>query len=186
MTTRSMAAILAAISVTTFAAPVLAESSLCVVKAPEINLRKSPSKKAKVVAVLKKDVRVTAQSCGGGWVKVASRDGHLSGYVGGWALSAEAPKVAAATPAPEPTAAVPVASAKPEPLPVTAPMKEVPSNEKLAYQITELRLNVIGIERDIDKMGKDIQKIKTAMRHKSAAKKVASTNKKAHKLMAQR
>ncbi|GFO67343.1 hypothetical protein GMLC_09220 [Geomonas limicola] len=191
MSKRSIATLLAAISLIALAVPVLADTSLCVVKAPEIRLRKSPSKKARVIAVLKKDARVNAETCGGGWVKVSSPDGHLAGYVGGWALSAEAPKVTgaaapvvvAATPAPPPVAAP--APVKPEPVKPTPVVKEVPTNEKLAIQITELRLNVLGIERDMDKMNKDIQKIKTSLRKSGGSKKVAHS-KKARKLMAKR
>jgi hypothetical protein len=92
--------------------------------------------------------------------------------------------VAAPAAAPAP-AAVP-APAKQEPVkPVVAAPKEIPSNEKLAIQITELRLNVLGIERDMDKMGKDIQKIKVAMKKTSSSKKMAHS-KKARKLMAKR
>lgn len=191
MSKRSIAIILAAVSLIALAAPVLADTSVCVVKAPELRLRKSPSKKARIVAVLKKDARVNAETCGGGWVKVSSADGHLAGYVGGWALSAEAPKVAgaaapvvaAATPAPAPVAAP--APVKPEPAKPAPVVKEVPSNEKLAIQITELRLNVLGIERDMDKMNKDIQKIKSSLRKTGGSKKVAHS-KKARKLMAKR
>jgi len=161
--------ILLAAAVTAIAAPALADT-VCTVNATELRLRKSPSKKAHVIAVLKKDQQVTtAGDCAGGWVKVSSTDGRLTGYVGGWALTSTAPKAAApAEPAPE-------QAAKSEPaIPVTAP-KEVPSNEKLAMQITELRLNVLGIERDMDKMNKEIQKIKLNISkkkgHKSQAKK---------------
>jgi len=68
--------------------------------------------------------------------------------------------------------------------PVSA-QREVPSNEKLAVQITELRLNVLGIERDMDKMGKDIQKIRVLLKKNGSGKKVAQ-GKKARKLMAKR
>lgn len=195
MNKRSIATILAAVSLMALAAPVLADTSVCVVKAPELRLRKSPSMKSRVVAVLKKDARVNAESCAGGWVKVASPDGRLAGYVGGWALTAEAPKAAAASMAPVTVAAVPAAAPAPAAMPapakqepvkqVVAAPKEIPSNEKLAIQITELRLNVLGIERDMDKMGKDIQKIKVAMKKNSPSKKVAHS-KKARKLMAKR
>ena len=160
--------LLAVAAVSAIATPVLAET-VCTVNAPEIRLRKSPSKKAHVVAVLKKNDQVSAVgACSGGWVKVTSTDGRISGYVGGWALSPEAPKAAAAP-------AAPVAAAKPEAarvektILVTAP-REVPSNEKLAVQITELRLNVIGIERDMEKMSKEIQQIKVNMVRKKGHK----------------
>jgi len=192
MSKRSIATILAAVSLIALAAPVLADTSVCVVKAPEIRLRKSPSKKARVIAVLKKDARVTAETCGGGWVKVSAADGRLAGYVGGWALSSEAPKVAgaaapvlAATPAPAPVPAPAPAPVKAEVVKPTPVAKEVPTNEKLAIQITELRLNVLGIERDMDKMNKDILKIKSALRKNGSSKKVAHS-KKARKLMAKR
>ncbi|WP_224961017.1 SH3 domain-containing protein [Geomonas subterranea] len=149
--------ILATAAVAAFAVPALAESTNCTVTAPEIRLRKTASKKAKVIAVLKKDARVTAQSCSGGWVKVASADGKLNGYVGGWALSSAAPVMVASTePVPIPSSAAPVAEAA----------KEVPSNEKLAMQITDLRLKVLNVERDVAMMRKDIKKIKVAMKHK--------------------
>ncbi|MBJ6752544.1 SH3 domain-containing protein [Geomonas anaerohicana] len=149
--------ILAAAAVAAFAVPALAESTNCMVTAPEIRLRKSASKKAKVVAVLKKDARVTAESCSGGWVKVSSADGKLNGYVGGWALASSAPVMVASTePVPIPSSAAPAAEAA----------KEVPSNEKLAMQITDLRLKVLNVERDVAMMRKDIRKIKVAMKHK--------------------
>jgi uncharacterized protein YgiM (DUF1202 family) len=210
MTRRSIATILAAVSLTALAAPALAETSPCVVKAPEINLRKSPSKKAGIIAVLKKDTKVTAQACAGGWVKVSSADGRRVGYVGGWALAPESTKTASAalTP-PVPVAPmVPVVSASSAPslpiMPVVAAInpevarheagpliRDVPSNEKLAYQITELRLNVLGIERDMDRMGKDITKIKQVLRRntvsaKASHSKKAAQNKKAHRLIAKR
>lgn len=157
MSTKIRSTILAVAAVAAFAVPALAESTNCTVSAPEIRLRKTPSKKAKVVAVLKKDTKVTAQNCSGGWVKVASEDGKLNGYVGGWALATAAP--------------VMVASTEPVPLPSSAPTaaeaaKEVPSNEKLAMQITDLRLKVLSVERDVAMMRKDIKKIKVAMKHK--------------------
>jgi hypothetical protein len=158
-----------AATLSALAVPALADT-VCTVNAPEIRLRKSPSKKAHVVGVLKKDAQVTTDGqCTGGWVKITSTDGRRSGYVGGWALTAVAPKVAAA-PAVAPVRPE-VAKAEPA-IPVTAP-KEVPSNEKLAIQITELRLNVLGIERDMDKMNKDIQKIKASMNHKKGHKRQA-------------
>ena len=46
--------ILATAAIAAFAVPALAESTNCTVTAPEIRLRKSASKKAKVVAVLKR------------------------------------------------------------------------------------------------------------------------------------
>ena len=182
MINRTIATILAAAAVTVLAAPVLADTSVCTIKSPEIRLRKSPSKNAHIVAILKKDTRVTAESCAGGWVKVASEDGRFSGYVGGWALSAAAPKVVAAAAIP----AVPEV-AKAEPVLVTAAApKDAPTNEKLAIQITELRLNVLGIERDMEKMNHEIQKIKVSMRHKTGAKKVAAHKRKGLKQLAKR
>lgn len=147
--------VLAAAAVAAFAVPALAESTLCTITAPEMRLRKSPSKKAKVVAILKKDTKVTAAQCSGGWVKVSSEDGKLNGYVGGWAL-ASAPTQVAEAPATQVTDAAPSTMAQ----------KEVPSNEKLAMQITELRLNVLGIERDMQQMHKEIRKIKSTLRRK--------------------
>lgn len=157
MSIKIRSTILAAAAVAAFAVPALADSTNCTVTAPEIRLRKSPSKKAKVVALLKKDTKVTAENCSGGWVKVASGDGKLNGYVGGWALASAAPVVAASTePVPIPSSAAQAAEAA----------KEVPSNEKLAMQITDLRLKVLSVERDVALMGKDIQKIKVAMKRK--------------------
>jgi hypothetical protein len=158
--------LLAAAVITALAAPALADTAVCTVSAPEIRLRKSPSKKAHIVAVLKKDARVTASGpCAGGWVKVSSEDGRHSGYVGGWALAAAAPTVAAA-----PVTPATPAVAKAEAAPPVAALKEIPSNEKLAVQITELRLNVLGIERDMEKMHKEIQKIKVSIGHKKGVR----------------
>jgi len=178
---RIRAVILAAAAVTAFAAPALADTAVCTVTAPEIRIRKSPSKKAHIVAVLKKNAQVTTtETCAGGWVKITSEDGRLAGYVGGWALSAAAPKVAAAV------VDIPAKPelAKTEPAPNVTAQTEVPSNEKLAIQITELRLNVLGIERNIQKMSKDIQKIKVTLRRKAAGKKVSANDKKGHKQLA--
>jgi uncharacterized protein YgiM (DUF1202 family) len=162
---------LIAAAVTALAAPAFADT-VCTVNAPEIRLRKSPSKKGHVVGVLKKNEQVTTVgACAGGWVKITSTDGRRSGYVGGWALTSNAPTnaptnaAATADPAPVQTVAVKTE----QPIPVTAP-KEVPSNEKLAIQITELRLNVLGIERDMDKMNKEIQKIKVGISRKKGHK----------------
>ena len=170
MNQRIRSIVLAAAAVTVFAAPALADT-VCTVKAPEIYLRKSPSKKGHVLAVLKKDAQVTAVGeCSGGWVKIVATDGKLSGYVGGWALTSGAtPKAAAAEAAPVQPQAVAKAD---QAIPVTAP-REIPSNEKLAVQITELRLNVLGIERDMDKMNKEIQKIKSTMNRKKGHKRQA-------------
>ena len=148
--------ILAAAAVAAFAVPALAESStVCTITAPEMRLRKSPSKKARVVAILKKDTKVTAAQCSGGWVKVSSQDGKLNGYVGGWALASAPTQVAEAP-----------ATQMADTAPSTIAQREVPSNEKLAMQITELRLNVLGIERDMQQMHKEIRKIKSTLRRK--------------------
>ncbi|WP_136513778.1 SH3 domain-containing protein [Geomonas edaphica] len=147
--------ILAATAIAAFAAPVLAESTNCTVTAPEIRLRKSPSKKAKVVAILKKETKVSAEKCSGGWVKVSSEDGKMAGYVGGWALAVAPVMVASVEPV-----------AVSAPAPAAEPVKEVPSNEKLAMQITDLRLKMLTVERDVAMMRKDIKKIKVAMKHK--------------------
>lgn len=147
--------ILAATAIAAFAAPVLAESTNCTVTAPEIRLRKSPSKKAKVVAILKKETKVSAEKCSGGWVKVSSEDGKMAGYVGGWALAAAPVMVASVEPV-----------AVSAPAPAAEPVKEIPSNEKLAMQITDLRLKMLTVERDVAMMRKDIKKIKVAMKHK--------------------
>jgi uncharacterized protein YgiM (DUF1202 family) len=170
--------ILVAAAVAAIAAPAWADT-ICTVNTSEIRLRKSPSKKAKVVAVLKKDMQVTTLGeCNSGWTKVTSTDGRVSGYLGGWALSATAPRAAAMTPAATPAAAPAATPPRPAvakveaPIPVTAP-KETPSTEKLAIQITELRLNVLSIERDMDKMNKEIQKIKVGMLRKKGHKRQA-------------
>ena len=159
--------VLTARAISAFVGPVLAESVTCVVTAPGIRLRKSPSKHAQVIAILKKDSVATAVGkCDGGWVKVTAKDGRLSGYVGGWALADMAPKTAAAS--------APVVAKAPA-TPVAAPV-EVPTNEMLAVQITDLRMKVLGLDRDVDVMKKDIQKIKVAVarksRHKHAVKKI--------------
>lgn len=160
MRNRIRTILLTTAAVAALAVPALAESTTCTVTAPEIRLRKSPSKKAKVLAVLKKDAQVTAdKACSGGWVKVVSQDGKFTGYVGGWALSGAAPAAAEAPAASQ--AEAPVAAAVP---------REVPSNEKLAMQITELRLNVLGIERDMQMMKKDIKKIKVAIKKNDSSK----------------
>ena len=151
---------------TALAAPALADSVNCVVTAPEIRVRKSPSKHAQVTAVLKKDTRATAvDKCSGGWVKITANDGGLSGYVGGWALADVAPKSAAptATPAVPEVVKAPVA-------PVVVTPTEVPNNEMLAVQITELRLKVVGLGRDMDVMKKDIRTIKVRMAHRGRHK----------------
>ena len=158
MSNKIRTTVLAVAAVAAFAVPALAESTICTVSAPEIRLRKSPSKKSKVLTILKKDTQVTADAtCAGGWVKVASQDGKHTGYVGGWALSSTAQPAAQATAAP---------AAEPAPAPVV--QREIPSNEKLAMQITELRLNVLGIERDMQVMKKDIRKIRMAMKRNGA------------------
>lgn len=157
MSNKIRTTLLAAAAVAAFALPALADSATCTVNT-DIRLRQTPSKKARVLTVLKKDMQVTADKCAGGWVKVAAKDGRLTGYVGGWALTPFEPAVAASS-------AVPAA----EPAPAVS-HREVPSNEKLAMQITELRLNVLAIERDMQDMSKEIKKIKVAIRRKPAAK----------------
>jgi uncharacterized protein YgiM (DUF1202 family) len=164
--------ILTAAAFAAFAAPAFADSA-CIVTAPEIRLRKSPSKKSKVVAVLKKDTLATSVGkCGGGWVKVTSKDGRLSGYVGGWAIADVTPATVAASASP----ALPVVVVKTETAVSDAVPKETPTNDALAIQITDLRLKVLGLDRDVDTMKKDIQKIKVAVarngRHKHPAKKI--------------
>lgn len=147
--------ILAAATLTAFAAPALADALTCAVTAPAIRLRQSPSKTAPTLAILKKDVQVIAQSeCSGGWVKVSVEDGRFIGYVGGWALSnPDAFKVAAAEVA---TGAAATGGATP----AVAGQAQIPSNEQLAIQFTQLRLNVLGLGRDVAKMKKDIKGIK--------------------------
>jgi SH3-like domain-containing protein len=162
--------ILTAAALTVLVVPALAETVTCTVTAPEIRVRKSPSKKAHVVAILKKGERTTTSGkCDSGWVKVASEDGSRTGYVAGWALSDTGAKVAAAPAA--------VEGSKVEAAPV-AVQKEIPNNEQLAIQITQLRLNVLGLDRDVQKMKKDIQKIKVAVGSKSQSKKSAANVKK--------
>jgi hypothetical protein len=185
--------ILVAAALSAFAASALADTTTCTVTSDELRLRKSPSKHGRVVAILKKDARVTTVgACRGGWVKVASEDGRLSGYVGGWALFGEAPKVIASGPnqaKPEPVQAElvkPAAIAKPElakaavVAPVAARM-EVPTNEHLAIQITQLRLNLLGLDRDMEVMKKEVAKIKASVVHLAQAKKPATRTAKAHK-----
>ena len=168
--------ILSAAALTAFASPALADSASCIVTAPAIRLRQSPSKNSKVVAILKKDTLATAVGkCSGGWVKVTAKDGRLSGYVGGWAIADLTPGAAvkSVTPATPEVAKAPLATPA---TPAVAEPKEIPTNEMLAVQITDLRLKVLGLDRDMDIMKKDIQKIKTAVgrktRHKHAVKKI--------------
>ena len=151
--------ILAAATLAAFAAPALADALTCAVTAPAIRLRQSPSKTAPTLAILKKDVQVIAQSeCNGGWVKVSVEDGRFIGYVGGWALSnPDAFKVATAT---VPAAVSTVAIATVGATPPVAGQAQIPSNEQLAIQFTQLRLNVLGLGRDVAKMKKDIKGIK--------------------------
>lgn len=159
---------LLAAALTALAAPAFAESTTCTVTAPEIRLRKTPSKKARVIAVLRKDTRVTTDGkCEGGWVKVSSADGR-TGYVGGWAISG-GQSAEAAAPAAAPAEAAPVKVVE-APAPAA---KEPPTNEQLAIQITELRLNVLSLSRDMDRVKKDIRKIKVAVHGKKGGKKQA-------------
>lgn len=161
MNTKTRTMLLAAAAVAALAAPALADSTICTVSAPEIRLRKSPSMSGRVIGILKKDQKVTtAKECSGGWVKVSMENGK-TGYVGGWALTTIAPAVA------EPSQGeMKVVEAS-----YSAPaVREIPSNEKLAVQITELRLNVLGIERDMQQMNKEIKKIKVALRKKNGKK----------------
>jgi len=161
--------ILTAAALTMFAVPALADSVNCVVTAPSIRLRKAPSKASKVLAILKKDTPATAVGkCGGGWVKVTAKDGSLTGYVGGWALGEADAKAAQAPAAPAAPAKVELVKAE-VPATVAAP-KEVPTNEALAMQITELRLKVLGIDRDMAAMKKDLQKIKNQVARRSRHK----------------
>lgn len=172
--------VLTVIAMAACSAPVLAETVQCTVSAPSIRVRKSPSKKSHVVAVLKKDSRITAaDKCSGGWVKVRSEDGRVSGYVGGWALSESADKVAVtAAEAAKPEAAKPETPKTETPKTETAKpavaLKEIPTNEQLAIQITDLRLHVLGMDRNMKKMSRDIKKIKVAMARSAAAAKTAA------------
>lgn len=177
MNSRICTMMLAVAAIGAFAAPALADTAVCTVKAPSIRLRQSPSKKAHIVAILKKDARITtAGTCAGGWVKVTSEDGRLSGYVAGWAITDAAAKDAVSTAAP--TKAEP-APAEPAPTAASpATPAEIPSNENLAIQITNLRLKVVGVERKVEKMDKEIQKIKVAIGHKKSGKKAAGHGKK--------
>jgi len=157
--------ILAAATLTAFAAPALADALTCAVTAPAIRLRQSPSMTAPTLAILKKDVQVIAQSkCSGGWVKVSVEDGRFIGYVGGWAISDPgAFKVATAEVATAAVATAAVAVAGATTAGATTPVAgqlEIPSNEQLAIQFTQLRLNVLGLGRDVAKMKKDIKGIK--------------------------
>ena len=150
-----------------FAAPALAETSICKVTAPEIRVRKTPSKKAHVVGVFKKNTLVIAtDKCAGGWVKVSSEDGRVEGYVGGWALAKSSSQAS--------EAAAPVDSAKTAAAPAAAPaaeLKSIPTNEQLAIQITEMRLRVLGMERSMKKVKHDIKKIKATLAHNATAAK---------------
>lgn len=162
MSKRVCAILLAAAAMAAFAVPALAEPVQCTVKS-EIRVRQKPSKKAHVVSVLKKDAKVTtAEKCAGGWVKISTENGKISGYVGGWAL-------AAASPAAD-EAAKPATAATTEPV---AEKKDVPTNEQLAIQITDLKVRVVGMERNMKKMNRDIQKIKTSMAREAKEAKAA-------------
>jgi uncharacterized protein YgiM (DUF1202 family) len=173
--------ILTVAAFTAFAAPALAESTNCVVTAPEIRVRKSPSKGARVVSILKKDAKVAAvNKCGHGWVKVTSEDGRVSGYVGGWALADVAINVATPAIVTEGTE-----TAKVEPAAAVAVAKDVPSNEQLAVQITKLRLDVLRLDRDMAGVKKEIQRVKGTLAHKGPFKHVAASAK-ARKLVAKR
>ena len=172
---RNFRALIVAVAVTLFAAPAFADTLTCTVTAPGLRLRQSPSKGAKVIAILKKDTQlVAAGKCSGGWVKVASGDGKLSGYVGGWAIAPSTPGVVAALavhPAPvqEAAHAEPLREAV-APQVQSVPRRTVPGNEQLAIQITELRLNVLGIERELDTMKKEIRQIQTTVASRSRQK----------------
>jgi hypothetical protein len=97
-------------------------------------------------------------------VKVAVKDGRLSGYVGGWALQDLPPKAAVTTANPVSTE-VPKTQAAP-----TLVVTETPNNETLAIQITCLRLKVLSLDRDMDIMKKDIRKIKRAQERRAKPK----------------
>ncbi|GFO54974.1 hypothetical protein GMSM_19810 [Geomonas sp. Red276] len=148
---------------TALATPALAET-VCRVTAAEINLRKTASMRGRVLQVLKKGTEVTADSCSGGWVKVTAAKGGVSGYVGGWALSDSRTEASPAAPAAHGAAAPAlsvrqVATAE-SPSPIVT--EEIPTNEQLAIQITELRLSILGLARDLKSIKRDIRRMKAA------------------------
>ncbi len=174
---RVLSVILICIGMLVFVESVSARE-ICTVTVSELRLRQKPARKARVITNLVKGMTVIAEDrCSGGWVKVQSEDGRYSGYVGGWAIS---PVTFATAAAP---VAVPVAVAvageasvvkeiatTPETaspvVPVIAKDKEIPSNEMLAVQITELRLKVIGIEKNLKSVTKDVQGLKLLLKQK--------------------
>lgn len=159
----------------TFAAPALAEMTNCIVTADGIRLRKSPSKKAPVIGVLKKGDHVTtAGKCAGGWVKVSSGDGQRTGYVGGWSLGEMTPKEGAVKENVTPTRSD---IKKAEAEATAAVQKEVPTTEQLAIQITELRLKVLSHDRELAHLKRDIHKIKNMIGQNKAAAAPEKVNK---------
>ncbi|MCM0084165.1 SH3 domain-containing protein [Geomonas sp. Red32] len=150
--------LLAVTAFTALATPALAET-VCRVTAAEINLRKTASMRGRVLQVLKKGTEVTADSCSGGWVKVTAAKGGISGYVGGWALSGNQTE---ATPAAHAAAvpALPVRQVAIAESPSPIVTEEIPTNEQLAVQITELRLSILGLSRDLKSIKRDIRRMK--------------------------
>ncbi len=150
-----------------FAAPLLAaEPVVCTVKS-DIRVRKNPSMKAPILTILKKDAKVTAAGkCAGGWVKISTEDGRIAGYVGGWALAGSS---SAGTSSAEESTNVAATATEP-----VAEKKDIPTNEQLAIQITEMRVHMVGIERKVKRMNRDIQKIKATLAQNAKAAKTNS------------
>ena len=146
--------------------PLVSARSICTVNTTQLRLRQKPTKKAHVVTNLNKGSIVVAEdTCAGGWVKVRSEDGRFSGYVGGWALTpvnfSEESKSAVSTNTAESE------TQKAVRIPVVAVQvgdTDVSSNEKLAIQITELRLKVLAIEKSIKNLKKDVRSMKESMK----------------------
>jgi uncharacterized protein YgiM (DUF1202 family) len=164
----STAVVLAAL-----AAPALADTVTCSVTAFKLRVRNAPSMKGQVVAILNKDSRVSAtDNCSGGWVKISSEDGRTAGYVAGWALSepsSQASKAPSGAPAPV-TAVRPAAVNVEEP---AAEQKGAPTNEQIAFQVTEMRLRILHMERNMTTLNRDIRNIKATLARNAATAKAS-------------
>jgi Bacterial SH3 domain len=156
-------AILSGSVIALFTSTVFAQT-VCIVNTSEIRLREKPDKKAHVIKNLRKGASVIAETgCVGGWVKVQSENGEMSGYVGGWALSPAFSTVAKTAEEPANTAEI-----DKNILVKAQAGTEIPSNEKLAIQITELRLRVISVENDMHSVKKEILDIKNVLKQDGA------------------
>ncbi len=160
---RNVIAVFFVITMTSFSVQQAYARSICTVNTSELRLRQKPAKKAHIVTLLSKGAIVVAEDrCAGGWVKVRSEDGRYSGYVGGWALTpvnfSEENRGTEKGDSGEPQ------SPKEHIQPVVAtPVheKDESFHEKLAIQITELRIKVINIERNMKFLKKEVRGMKT-------------------------